>query len=66
MLHHKNMTVAALDKMDGWRAWTADVEDYTEETMPGIRTERRIKMKKWPKWIWIQRLGSVERWLGGF
>ena len=39
LLHHKNMTVAVLDKMDGWRAWTADVEDYTEETMPGIRTD---------------------------
>ena len=25
-----------LDKEDGWRSWLADVEDYTEETMPGI------------------------------
>ena len=39
LLHHKNMTVAVLDKMDGWRAWTADVQYYTEETMPGIRTD---------------------------
>ena len=25
--------------MNGWRSWTADVEDYTEETMPGIRLD---------------------------
>merc|ERR1712086_786461 len=37
LLHHKNMTVALLEKMDQWRSWTDDVEDYTEETMPGIR-----------------------------
>jgi len=39
LLHHKHMTVAVLDKLDQWRSWTADVEDYTEETMPGIRTD---------------------------
>ena len=39
LLHHKNMTVAVLEKMDQWRSWTADVEDYTEETMPGIRVD---------------------------
>ena len=39
LLHYKNMTVPVLDKMDGWRSWTADVEDYTEETMPGIRAD---------------------------
>ena len=33
------MTVAVLEKMDQWRSWTADVEDYTEETMPGIRLD---------------------------
>ena len=33
------MTVPVLDKMEGWRSWTADVEDYTEETMPGIRAD---------------------------
>jgi len=38
LLHHRNMTVAVLEKMDQWRSWTADVEDYTEETMPGIRS----------------------------
>ena len=38
LLHHKNMSVAVLEKMDQWRSWTADVEDYTEETMPGIRS----------------------------
>ena len=31
LLHHKNMTVAVLEKMDQWPSWTADVEDYTEE-----------------------------------
>ena len=39
LLHCKNMTVPVLDKMEGWRTWTADVEDYTEETMPGIRAD---------------------------
>ena len=39
LLHHKNMTVAVLEKMDQWRSWTADVEDYTEEKMPGIRVD---------------------------
>ena len=34
LLYHKNMTVAVLEKMDQWRSWTADAEDYTEETMP--------------------------------
>ena len=24
--------------MDQWRTWKADVEDYTEEAMPGIRS----------------------------
>ena len=38
LLHHKNMTVAVLEKMDQWRSWTADIEDYTEETMLGIRS----------------------------
>jgi len=37
LLHYKNMKVPVLDKPDGWRNWLADVEDYTEETMPGIR-----------------------------
>ena len=27
LLHHKNMTVSVLKKMDQWRSWTADVED---------------------------------------
>ena len=39
LLHYKNMKVPVLDKMEGWRNWiAADVEDYTEETMPGIRS----------------------------
>ena len=37
LLHYKNMTVNVLEKMDQWRMWKADVEDCTEETMPGIR-----------------------------
>ena len=37
LLHYKNMTVNVLEKMDQWRTWKADVEDYTEETLPGIR-----------------------------
>ena len=39
LLHYKNMKVPVLDKPDGWRNWLADVEDYTEETMPGIRAD---------------------------
>ena len=39
LLHYKNMKVPVLEKMEGWRTWTADVEDYTEETMPGIRAD---------------------------
>ena len=27
LLHHKNMTVSVLEKMDQWKLWTADVED---------------------------------------
>ena len=37
MFHYKNMTVNVLEKMDQWRSWESDVEDYTEETLPGIR-----------------------------
>ena len=39
LLHYKNMKVPVLEKMEDWRNWTADVEDYTEETMPGIRAD---------------------------
>jgi len=38
LLHYKNMSVGVLEKMDQWRTWKADVEDYTEEAMPGIRS----------------------------
>jgi len=38
LLHYRNMSVGVLEKMDQWRTWKADVEDYTEETMPGIRS----------------------------
>ena len=37
LLHYKNMTISVLDKMDQWRSWKSNVEDYTEETLPGIR-----------------------------
>jgi len=36
LLHYKNMNVGVLEKIDQWRAWKSEVEDYTEETMPGI------------------------------
>ena len=45
LLHYKNMKVPVLEKMEGWRSWTADVEDYTEETMPGIRAELETAKK---------------------
>ena len=65
LLQYKNMTVPVLDKMDGRRSWTADVEDYTEETMPGIRadldTAKNQDEERWPKWTWVQRPGSAER-----
>ena len=38
LLHYKNRSVGVLEKMDQWRTWKADVEDYTEEAMPGIRS----------------------------
>ena len=37
MLHYNHMTVSVLEKMDQWRNWKSDVEDYTEATLPGIR-----------------------------
>ena len=36
LLHYKNMNVGVLEKIDQWRTWKSEVEDYTEETMPGI------------------------------
>jgi len=45
LLHYKNMKVPVLDKMEGWRNWIADVEDYTEETMPGIRADLETAKK---------------------
>ena len=38
LLHYKNMNLNVLEKMYRWRTWKADVEDYSEETMPGIRS----------------------------
>ena len=37
LLHNKNRTINVLEKMDQWRSWKSDIEDYTEETLPGIR-----------------------------
>ena len=36
LLDNKNMNVGVFDKTDQWRTWKSEVEDYTEETMPGI------------------------------
>ena len=37
LLHYKNMNVGVLEKIDQWRMWKSEVEDYAEETVPGIR-----------------------------
>ena len=37
MVTLQNMTISVLEKMDQWRSWKSDIEDYTEETLPGIR-----------------------------
>ena len=36
LLHYKNMSAGVLENIDRWRTWKSEVEDYTEETMPGI------------------------------
>ena len=49
--------------MDQWGSWTADVEDYTEEAMPGIRSylekakskEEEISEVDWDPEAWAQR-----------
>ena len=37
LINPKHLTIATLDKQDEWRKWKADVEDYAEETMSGIK-----------------------------
>ena len=69
LLHHKNMTVSVLEKMDQWRSWTADVEDYTEETMPGIRGDLdRAKNfdEELERLTRTQRRGGCVKCCGGF
>ena len=63
LLHYKNMNVGVLEKIDQWRTWKADVEDYAEETMPGIRSylekakgeEEEISEVDWDDESWDQR-----------
>ena len=37
MLHPKDMKPTELTKDDQWRRWKADVEDFAEETFPGMK-----------------------------
>ena len=60
LLYYKNMKVPVLDKPDGWRNWLADVEDYTEETMPS-RATRKSRI-----WTCPQARGISARWCGVF
>ena len=68
LLHYKNMTVNVLEKMDQWRTWKTDVEDYTEETLPGIGgylEKAKEGARKSKKWMSTQLRGSKERCCGG-
>jgi len=38
LLHYKYTNVGVLEKIDQWRTWKSEVEDYAEEMMPGIRS----------------------------
>ena len=37
LLLPKHMTLSTLEKTDQWRGWKSDIEDYSEETLPGIK-----------------------------
>ena len=53
LLHYKNMTVPVLDKMDGWRSWTADIKQKKRcQASEQISTRQRTKRKRWPRWTW--------------
>ncbi len=39
LLNTKTMTLEKLEKTDEWRKWKADLEDYSEEIMPGIKEQ---------------------------
>ena len=63
LLHYKNMNVGVLEKIDQWRMWKSEVEDYAEETMPGIREyiekvkneEEEVSEVDWDDEAWNQR-----------
>ena len=62
LLHYKNMTISVLEKMDQWRSWKSDIEDYTEETLRQVsegiwRRPRRAK-KRLRNWSLTTRLGK--------
>ena len=63
LLHYKNMNVGVLEKIDQWRTWKSEVEDYTEETMPGIHKylekakneDEEVSEVDWDEEPWNQR-----------
>ena len=63
LLHYKNMNVGVLQKIDQWRTWKSEVEDYTEETMPGIHKylekakneDEEVSEVDWDEEPWNQR-----------
>ena len=64
LLHYKNMTVNVLEKIDQWRNWKSDVEDYTETRCQGSedtlrKPEKATRRSK--KLMRTQWLGNRER-----
>ena len=63
LLHYMNMNVGLLEKIDQWRTWKSEVEDYTEETMPGIHKylekakneDEEVSEVDWDEEPWNQR-----------
>ena len=63
LLHYKSMNVGVLEKIDQWRTWKSEVEDYTEGTMPGIlkylekakNEEEEASEVDWDEDPWNQR-----------
>ena len=63
LLHYKNMSVGVLEKIDQWRTWKSEVEDYAEETVPGTRDylekakseEEEVSEVDWDDEAWNQR-----------
>ena len=63
LLHYKHMNVGVLEKIDQWRTWKSEAEDYTEETMPCIHKclekamneDDEVSEVDWDEEPWNQR-----------